>query len=65
MSLDLGYGVGVTEGVDGLGGFLWSPAIGIKYDMFKFQIGYSSQRISESGIGFDMNAVQFKIGIAF
>lgn len=65
VSLDLGYGVGVTEGVDGLGGFLWSPAIGIKYDMFKFQIGYSSQRISESGIGFDMNAVQFKIGIAF
>lgn len=65
VSLDLGYGVGVTDGVDGLGGFLWSPAIGIKYDMFKFQIGYSSQRISESGIGFDMNAVQFKVGLAF
>ncbi len=61
-SLDLGYGIGVTTEY---GGFYWSPAVGIKYNKFKFQIGYSNQRISESGIGFDMGAVQFKIGIAF
>lgn len=61
-SLDLGYGVFVSEG---LGGFLWSPAIGINYKKLKFQIGYTSQRVSESGIGFDMNALQFKIGLMF
>lgn len=65
VSLDMGYGVGLTEGVSGCGGFLWSPALGIRYDHFKFQFGYTSQRISESGIGFNMDAIQFKIGIVF
>ncbi len=65
VSLDLGYGIGATEGVSGSGGFLWSPSVGLRYDHFKFQVGYTSQRISESGIGLNMNAVQFKIGIAF
>lgn len=64
-SLDLGYGVGVTEGTSGLGGFYWSPAIGIKYDKFKFQIGYTSQSLSESGFSVNMGAVQFKVGLAF
>lgn len=64
-SLDLGYGVGVTEGVSGLGGFYWSPAVGVKYDKFKFQIGYASQSLSESGVSVNMGSVQFKIGLAF
>ena len=65
VSLDLGYGFGVTEYVSGIGGFYWSPAIGIKYDKFKFQIGYTSQSISESGVSVNMGAVQFKVGLAF
>ncbi|MDE5608200.1 MAG: hypothetical protein K2I64_04620 [Muribaculaceae bacterium] len=65
VSLDLGYGIGATEGVSGCGGFLWSPSIGVRYSHFQFQIGYTSQRISESGIGFNMDAVQFKIGFVF
>ena len=40
-SIDLGYGIGVTSE---FGGFYWSPAVGIKYNKFKFQIGYTSQR---------------------
>lgn len=65
LSLDLGYGIGATEGVSGLGGFLWSPAIGIKYNKVKFQVGYTSQNISENGIGLNMNAVQIMIGVVF
>lgn len=64
-SLDLGYGLGITEGVSGCGGFLWSPSVGLRYNHFKLQVGYTSQRISEDGFGFNMNAVQFKIGIIF
>lgn len=64
-SLDLGYGIGVSESFSGVGGFYWSPAIGIKYDKFKFQIGYVSQSLSESGFSINMEAVQFKLGLAF
>lgn len=65
VSFDLGYGIGATDGLKGCDGLLWSPAIGIRYKHFKFQLGYASQRISEDGFGFDMNAVQFKIGAIF
>ncbi len=65
VSLDLGYGIGATEGVKGYGGFMWSPSIGLRYSLFKFQLGYTSQRISEYGIGFNMDAVQFRVGIVF
>lgn len=65
ISLDLGYGLGATAGVSGCGGFLWSPSVGMRYDHFKFQIGYTSQRMSEDGFGIDMNAVQFIIGLVF
>ena len=65
ISLDLGYGLGVTEGGSGSGGFLWSPSVGLRYKLFKFQVGYTSQRISENGFGFNMDAVQFKIGVVF
>lgn len=64
-SLDMGYGVGVTSGVTGTGGFLWSPSVGLRYNKFKFQFGYTSQRISKYGFGVNMNAVQFKIGVIF
>lgn len=65
LSLDLGYGIGATEGVSGCGGFLWSPSVGLRYNHFKFQIGYTSQRISENGFGFNMDAVQIKVGVVF
>lgn len=65
VSLDLGYGLGLTSGVSGCGGFLWSPSVGVRYGHFKFQVGYTSQRISEDGFGFNMNGVQFKLGVVF
>lgn len=65
FSLDIGAGVGATEGVKGLSGVYCTPAIGVKAGMFKAQLGYNIQRISESGIGIDMNAVQIKVGVMF
>ena len=65
LSLDLGYSVGATLGVKDLGGFMWSQAVGIKYDKLKFQIGYTSQELSEDGIGIRMNAIQLMLGIVF
>ncbi|MBJ2161540.1 MAG: hypothetical protein JFR39_05535 [Muribaculaceae bacterium] len=65
LSLDLGYGIGATEGVSGSGGFTWSPAVGIRYKKVKFELGYTSQRIQEYGIGLDMNAVRFAVGLVF
>lgn len=65
ISLDLGYGIGATDGVSGCDGFLWSPSIGLRYRFFKFQVGYTSQHISDEWFGFNMNAVQFKVGLVF
>lgn len=64
LSLDLGGGIG-TGDLSGWGGFMWGPSIGIRYSWFKFQFGYTSQRLSKYGFGFDMNAIQFKVGVAF
>ena len=65
LSMDFGYGIGATDGVSGLGGLVWSPAIGIKHNKVKFQLGYTSQELSEYGIGLKMNAIQFMFGIVF
>lgn len=65
LSFDIGGGFGVTEGVSGLSGVMYMPAIGVKIKRFKAQFGYNVQRISESGIGFNMNAIQIKVGFVF
>ncbi len=65
VSFDIGVGVGLTEGVVGYSGLTCTPAVGIKYNKFKAQLGYNVQRISESGFGFNMNAIQLKIGMMF
>ncbi len=64
-SFDIGAGVGLTEGVSGMSGATYTPAIGVKANRFKIQLGYNVQRVSESGIGFNMNAIQIKLGLMF
>ncbi len=64
-SFDIGAGFGASAGVQGLSGMLITPAIGIKVGMFKAQIGYNVQKISESGISINMNALQLKVGVVF
>ena len=65
LSLDLGYGFGVTKGVNESSGFYFSPSLGVKLKWFKIQAGYTSQRISSSGIGANLNAIQIKLGFMF
>ncbi len=65
FSFDIGVGIGATEGVSGLSGMYCTPAIGIKAGKFKAQLGYNVQRVSESGVGFNANAVQIKVGVVF
>ena len=43
-----------------------TPAVGIKVGKFiKAQLGYNVQKISESGVSVNMNAMQFKVGVVF
>jgi len=65
LSFDIGAGIGATEGVSGLSGMMLTPAIGVKAGIFKAQIGYNVQRISESGVGVNFNALQIKVGVMF
>ena len=65
FSLDIGAGVGATAGVSGLSGLYCTPAVGVKAGKFKAQIGYNVQRMSESGFGINMNAIQIKVGVMF
>lgn len=65
FSFDIGAGVGATSGVTGMSGLYCTPAVGIKAGKFKAQLGYNIQRVSESGIGFNMNAIQIKVGLMF
>ncbi len=65
LSLDIGAGVGVTEGVSSLSGLYLTPAVGVKVRKFKFQFGYSIQQLSEDGASLNLNAIQFKVGFVF
>lgn len=65
FSFDIGAGVGATSGVTGMSGLYCTPAVGIKAGKFKAQLGYNIQRVSESGIGFNINAIQIKVGLMF
>ena len=65
LSFDIGAGICLSEGVSGLSGLYCTPAIGVKAGIFKAQVGYNIQRISESGLGINMNAVQIKLGVMF
>ena len=65
FSFDIGAGIGATESFKGLSGIYCTPAIGIKAGKFKAQVGYNVQRISETGIGINVNAIQIKVGLMF
>ena len=64
-SFDIGAGIGASEYVTGLSGMYLTPAIGMKIGMFKAQLGFNVQKLSESGVSVSMNAVQIKVGVVF
>lgn len=61
LSLDLGYGFGVTQSISGEGGFVFSPAIGFQYKKFQLQIGYERQSISNDALG----SCNLRFGVVF
>ncbi len=65
FSLDVGAGIGATTGMSGLSGATYTPAVGVKIDRFKVQIGYNAQCLSESGVSVTMGAIQIKAGVTF
>ncbi len=61
LSLDLGYGFGVTQSISGEGGFVFSPAIGFQYKKFQLQIGYERQSILRETLG----SCNLRLGVVF
>ncbi len=65
LSLDIGGGIGLTENLNGLSGLCLTPAVGIRAGMFKAQLGYNIQQLSELGASINFNAIQIKVGVVF
>lgn len=65
FSLDLGVGIGLTKGVDGMAGFICTPSVGVKLSHCTLQVGYNMQRNSEYGFGYTMGSIQMKLGYIF
>lgn len=64
LSFDIGYGVGLTEGLDGFGGLYLTPGVGIKVGKFKAEVGFNVQRIVDV-LNVNANALKFAIGYIF
>lgn len=64
-SFDIGGGFGASEYAKGLSGVMLCPAVGVKIGMFKAQLGYNVQKISESGVSINFSSLQLKAGVVF
>ncbi len=64
FSFDIGGGFGVGDN-SGLSGMLITPALGIKAQAIKAQLGYNVQKLSKSGVSVNMGALQLKVGFDF
>ena len=65
FSLDVGAGIGASDGMSGLSGATYTPAVGVRVGRFKAQIGYNAQCLSDSGVSITMGALQIKAGVTF
>ena len=64
LTFDIGYGIGLTEGLDGFGGLYLTPGIGIKVGKFKAELGLNVQRIVDI-VNINANALKLGIGYIF
>lgn len=64
LTFDIGYGVGLTEGLKGFGGLYMTPGIGIKLGKFKAEVGFNMQQIVDV-VKVNANAVKLSIGYIF
>ncbi|MBO7204211.1 MAG: hypothetical protein J6V04_05350 [Bacteroidales bacterium] len=58
--VDAGWGFGLKSDVSG---FNISSGVGVAYKIFKFQLGYSNQRIHSTGLGH--NGISLRLGFIF
>jgi len=64
LTFDIGYGIGLTEGLDGFGGLYLTPGVGIKAGHFKAEVGFNVQRIVDV-VNVNANALKLAIGYIF
>lgn len=68
ISCDLGYAVGLTVGVKKYGGFYFSPAVGLKFNSFKTELGFSLQKITNKSFEYEYDtdaATAFKLLVGY
>ncbi len=70
LSTDIGVSIGLTEGISGYSGFLFTPSIGTRVKIYNdkailLSLGYHMQKWSESGFSINTDAIQFKVGFSF
>ena len=64
LTFDIGYGIGLTQGLEGFGGLYLTPGIGIKIGKFKTEVGFNMQQITDV-IKVNANAIKLSIGYIF
>lgn len=64
LTFDIGYGIGLTEGLDGFGGLYLTPGVGIKAGHFKAEVGFNIQRIVDV-VNVNANALKLAVGYIF
>lgn len=62
LTFDIGYGIGLTEGVEGYGGLYMTPGVGIKMGKFKAEVGFNMQQIIDV---LNINANAFKLSLGY
>lgn len=70
LSLSIGASIGMTEGVKGLSGLLFTPAVGTSikvkdHKAINISLGYNMQKWGDSGITLNNDAVALKVGFQF
>lgn len=64
LTFDVGYGIALTEGLDGFGGLYLTPGVGIQIGKIKAEVGFNMQRITDV-LNVNANAIKLSIGYVF
>lgn len=67
LTFDIGYNVGLTDGLEGFGGLYLTPGVGVKIGMFKAEVGFNIQKIDTGLDILDIksNAIKLAVGVVF
>jgi hypothetical protein len=63
-----GYAAGITKGVKNLGGLYFSPAVGLKFNSFKAELGFTLQKVAHEDVEYYYGtdaATAFKISVGY